>query len=100
MRGWFLSRKKKKEYARQYLLDGDQDGSSDADEGTEYIVILTKKGIIKKTAFTTFRSIRKSGRRIINIQEDDEFISVRKTTGEDDIFVVTQKWARHKVCRD
>lgn len=59
------------------------------DEGS--ICILTKHGIIKKTDISNFDFIKKNGKKIINILEGDELISVRKTNGSDDIFVVTRQ---------
>lgn len=57
---------------------------------TGFINILTKHGTIKKTDISNFHSVKKNGKKIINIVEGDELISVRKTTGSDDIFVVTK----------
>lgn len=61
---------------------------NDYNEG--YIAMCTKKGTIKKTAVSEFSSVRRNGKRAINILDGDELISVRKTTGQDDIFIITK----------
>ncbi len=61
------------------------------DEETSYITISTKRGIIKKTKVGAFHSIRRNGKNIIHILDKDELISVRKTTGDDELFVVTKQ---------
>ena len=53
--------------------------------------MVTKKGIIKKTAITEYSNIRRSGIIAINLREDDELIEVKQTTPENDIFLVTKK---------
>lgn len=55
-----------------------------------YLVMGTKKGLIKKTSLSEFSSIRKNGLIAINLRDDDELISVRVTTGNDQIICVTR----------
>lgn len=54
-----------------------------------YLVLVTKEGIIKKTELSQFESIRKSGLIAINLREDDEVISVKKTAGDAELILVT-----------
>jgi DNA gyrase subunit A len=56
----------------------------------QYLMMITKKGIIKKTTANSFNNIRKGGLIAVNLHEDDELISVFKTGGKDEIFVATQ----------
>lgn len=56
-----------------------------------YIMLATKKGLIKKTALTEFSKIRKVGKIAININEDDELISVQLSSGEDEILMATKE---------
>lgn len=56
-----------------------------------YLMFMTKSGVVKKTALNKFDSSRKSGLIAINLNDDDELISVRETTGADEIMVVTAK---------
>ena len=57
----------------------------------EFLIFVTKKGIIKKTKLSEFESNRKTGLVAIKIAEDDELISVNKTDGSRDIFIVTKQ---------
>jgi len=54
-----------------------------------YLVLLTKHGIIKKSEASKFDTSRKSGLIAINLKEGDELIGVKKTTGEDELIVIT-----------
>jgi len=54
-----------------------------------YLVLLTKNGIIKKTELDKFDAIRKNGLIAINLRDDDELISVKKTDGNKDLILVT-----------
>ena len=56
-------------------------------EKCKYIVFCTKKGLIKRTNITEFENIRSSGKIAITLKEDDELISVKKTTGENEIVI-------------
>lgn len=56
----------------------------------EYLMFVTKKGIIKKTKLSEFDTIRKTGLVAIKIADDDELIGVSKTDGTKDIFIVTR----------
>ena len=55
----------------------------------QYLVLVTKQGLIKKTDMTSFANIRKSGLIAVNLREDDDLISVMTTEGQDQIFVAT-----------
>lgn len=57
----------------------------------EFLILSTKKGIIKKTKLNEFDTSRKSGLMAIKIAEDDELISVNKTDGTKDVLIVTKK---------
>ncbi|MBA3298784.1 MAG: DNA gyrase subunit A [Thermoleophilaceae bacterium] len=56
-----------------------------------YLVCATKKGQIKKTEFLAYNTpIKADGIIAINIREDDELVAVRRTSGEDDIIMVSR----------
>jgi len=57
---------------------------------SEFLILATKKGIIKKTKLSEFDTNRKSGLVAIKIAGDDELISVDKTDGTKDVFIVTR----------
>ena len=55
----------------------------------QYLVMITKQGIIKKTDMMSYSNIRKGGLNAINLRDDDQLISVMVTDGKRDIFVAT-----------
>ena len=59
-------------------------------EGEGYLVMATKKGLIKKTATSEFAHILRSGKIAIRITEGDELISVQFATGENEIVVASR----------
>jgi len=63
----------------------------DGMEGSKYLVMVTSRGTIKKSALDEFENVRKSGLIAINIQEGDELIWVKPSTGTDDISLVSYK---------
>lgn len=56
-----------------------------------YLTLCTKQGVIKKTTLDQFDTSRKSGLIAINLNESDQLISVKKTTGQNELIVVTTK---------
>ena len=60
------------------------------EEGT-YLMMATARGIIKKTAFSEFKNIRKVGLIAINLRDGDDLIEVKQITDEDHIFLVTRE---------
>ena len=57
------------------------------DEKFKYLVFATKLGLIKRTEISEFDSIRNNGKKAINLKEEDELISVKKTSGENEILM-------------
>ena len=57
----------------------------------KYLLMATKKGIIKKTALAEYNSARKTGLLSITLKDDDELIDVRLTDGEDNVLLVTKE---------
>jgi DNA gyrase subunit A len=57
----------------------------------KYLVFATRKGIVKKTEFLAYNTpIKADGIIAINIRDDDELIAVRRTSGHDDIIMVSR----------
>ena len=54
-----------------------------------YVVMVTRKGVIKKTALSDFQNIRSNGIIAINIDEGDELLDVVTTDGKKRIFIAT-----------
>ncbi len=65
--------------------------AKDYSDDSGYLMMITKNGIIKKTPTNLFNNIRKSGLIAVNLRDNDELISVQKTDGNKEIFVVTYK---------
>ena len=63
--------------------------SVSSQEESDYLVFATKNGLIKRTNIREFDSIRANGKKAIALREDDELISVRKTTGNDEILMAS-----------
>jgi DNA gyrase subunit A len=62
----------------------------DYSEG-RYLVFATRGGIVKKTEFGAYNTpINADGIIAVKIREDDELVAVRRTSGEDDILVVSR----------
>ena len=53
----------------------------------KYLLFATRKGIVKKTLLTEFENIRTSGKICINLNDNDELIDVKKTTGDNIILL-------------
>jgi DNA gyrase subunit A len=57
----------------------------------KYLVFATRKGQIKKTEFEAYNTpIKADGIIAIKIRDDDELVAVRRTSGEDDIIMVSR----------
>jgi DNA gyrase subunit A len=54
-----------------------------------YVVMVTRKGVIKKTSLADFQNIRTNGIIAINIDEGDELLDVVLTDGTKRIFIAT-----------
>ncbi len=61
----------------------------EGDDGM-YLVMITKKGLIKRTATKAFHSLRKGGLNAITINDDDELVWVRLTDGNSQLLIATQ----------
>ena len=62
--------------------------TSNSDD-SKYLVFATKMGLIKRTDIKEFDSIRNNGKKAITLKDDDELISVKKTTGENEILMAS-----------
>jgi len=60
-------------------------------EDNAYIVMCTKKGIIKKTRISEFTKSKRQGMKVINLKEDDELVNSLLTADNTNLFLVTKK---------
>ena len=56
----------------------------------EYLTMITKYGVTKRTLLTDFEYQRKGGKIAITLDEDDELIFVRHTTGDENLIIATR----------
>ena len=63
--------------------------SGNKEEKVDYLVFVTKNGLIKRTKLDEFESIRKSGKIAIALKDDDQLISVEASDGNSEIVVAS-----------
>lgn len=56
-----------------------------------YLLMATRKGVIKKTDLAEYANIRTNGLVAISLQEDDQLIEVKRSTGKDEVMLATKK---------
>ncbi len=60
-------------------------------EDGKYLTMVTKNGVVKKTALTDYDTARKGGLIAIGLREGDELIKVELTDGKNDLILGTKK---------
>ncbi|WMJ24453.1 DNA gyrase subunit A [Paludicola sp. MB14-C6] len=56
----------------------------------KYLVMTTKKGLIKRTKLDAYKNVRKNGLIAIGLNDEDELSSVRLTNGDSEILIATK----------
>ena len=59
-------------------------------EGTKYLLMVTKKGYVKKTELAEYKNINKNGLISIRLNEGDRLAAVLAITGEEEIILGTK----------
>ena len=59
-------------------------------EEGHYLMMATRKGLVKKTPITEYVNVRKTGLAAIALRDDDELIEVKATDNKKNIFLVTK----------
>ncbi|MFP8872966.1 MAG: DNA gyrase C-terminal beta-propeller domain-containing protein, partial [Myxococcota bacterium] len=61
-------------------------------EGVEenFVLLCTRRGIIKKTSLSAYANPRRGGIISINLSEGDELISVGRTSGQNEVIIATR----------
>lgn len=57
---------------------------------SDFLIMATKNGMIKKTAMSDYDSSRRDGLTAINLMEKDELISVERSNGNEEVVMVTK----------
>ncbi|MCH8560911.1 DNA gyrase subunit A [Nesterenkonia sp. DZ6] len=60
-------------------------------EDAPYLVLATKRGLVKKTVLTDYDTPRQAGVIAINLREDDELVSSKLISSADDLMLVSRK---------
>ncbi|MBP7845239.1 MAG: DNA gyrase subunit A [Proteobacteria bacterium] len=60
-------------------------------EENKYVVMATKKGVVKKTDLMAFKNVRTNGIIALSIDEGDSLINAAITEGNDDVFIATKE---------
>ncbi len=58
-------------------------------EADKFLIMVTKKGVIKKTPLSEYEYQRKGGKIAINLDDDDELIFADVSDGTKDVFIAT-----------
>ncbi len=60
-------------------------------ESSDYLVMATRKGLVKKTKLSEYDKNRQGGIIAINLTDDDELIAARQVSESDDLLMVSRK---------
>ncbi|MEA2486537.1 MAG: gyrase subunit [Actinomycetota bacterium] len=60
-------------------------------ETNRYLLIATKRGMVKKTLFREYDSSRREGIIALNLRDGDEVVRVRPSSGKNDVLLITKK---------
>jgi DNA gyrase subunit A len=60
-------------------------------DDTRHLIFVTKKGQIQRNALSLYSNPRKAGIKAINIADDDELVTVKLSTGSQEVFIGTKK---------
>jgi DNA gyrase subunit A len=83
-------------YKAELLEDGDgvykSESLDETDDGrpAQYLIMVTKRGVVKRTRLSEFDNIKKGGKVALNIREGDELITVLPSDGRCELFLATE----------
>mgnify|MGYP004644332049 len=55
----------------------------------EYLLMATRKGVVKRLPFVALKTNRKSGIKALTLDEDDHLVNVLRTNGSDNVILAT-----------
>ena len=61
----------------------------DRNDNCKFLIFATRNGLVKKSDISEFDSIRNNGKKAITLKDDDELISVKKTSGDNEILMAS-----------
>ncbi len=59
--------------------------------GREFVLLATRRGVVKKTPLGSYANPRRGGIIAINLSEGDELIGVGRTGGENEVIIATKR---------
>ena len=78
----------KNEYVKSMINISKEDINEGNIKGT-YLFFATKNGLVKRVPVEEFESIRQSGKIAITLKENDELVTVKLTSGSDEILIAS-----------
>ncbi len=60
------------------------------EEAQSYVILCTRRGVVKKTTLELFSNPRRGGIIAINLDEDDELIAAARTQGDNEVLLATR----------
>ena len=64
---------------------------NDEKDKDRYIILATRNGLVKKTALKLYQNIRQTGIIAVTLNDNDELVWGRLTSGKDDLMLVTHQ---------
>src|SRR5579884_904102 len=61
------------------------------DDAARYMLMVTRRGYIKKTPMSEYANVRRNGLIAMNLQEGDELLWVAPTSGRDEVLIASQQ---------
>ncbi len=61
------------------------------DPSARYMLMVTRKGAIKKTPMREYANVRRNGLIAMNLQDGDELLWVAPTSGDDEVIIASQQ---------
>ncbi len=63
----------------------------EVDDDARYMLMVTRRGYIKKTPMSEYANVRRNGLIAMNLQEGDELLWVAPTSGDDEVLIASQQ---------
>lgn len=87
----FLSLNQQEQVNSILAVEKDKSKKIKDKSGDDYVVMITKDGIIKKVEASSFENVRRSGLIAITLKGSDVLRWAKLTTGQDELILVTKK---------
>jgi DNA gyrase subunit A len=68
--------------------------------GRDFMIVATRKGVIKKTSMSEFEVVRRQGLIAMNLDEDDELMGAKLARKGDDVLLISAQGRAMRFCVD